>query len=109
MASTYWWLLFDAEPESVTISDSAGSTDNDSDELTKVEAEPWRQPKEDHSLMVDLLVTVFQSVEGEYVSDAEQDIETACLFRCTCKSNDGNPGYLLFTPEEMVKRRDQMN
>ena len=91
-------------------SDSADSTDTDSDELTEVEANPLEEvTEEDHPLMVDPSITMLQLVEGKYVSDAGQEIKKARKFRCTCKSNEGKPCNLLFTPEEMVKRRDQIN
>ena len=66
MESTNWWLLFDPEPESVVaISDSLDSTDTNSEELSEVEAEPIEEAtEEDHPLMVEPSITVFQLVEG---------------------------------------------
>jgi hypothetical protein len=85
------------------------STDTDSDELNEVEANPlggnWGRPPINGGS-----VNYHASAgRGGNVSDAGQEIKKARKFRCTCKSNEGKPCNLLFTPEEMVKRRDQIN
>lgn len=47
-------------------------------------APPWEATDEDHTSII-----VLQWVEVKYVSDAVQQIENACMVRCTCKSNEG--------------------
>ncbi|KAL3045312.1 hypothetical protein OYC64_013556 [Pagothenia borchgrevinki] len=97
-----------APVEVAPLSGSDSESDTDSSPQT-TGAEEDEDTTEERPLLNDPVAEILQSVRHYVSEDSAQEIERARDYRCSCKCNDGVPCYTRYTPEEMVKRRDQMN
>ncbi|KAF3854303.1 hypothetical protein F7725_022358 [Dissostichus mawsoni] len=98
--------LVEVAPLSGSNSES-DSPDTDSSPQT-TDAEDEEDTTEDGPLVSDPVTETLQTAAGYYVSeDSANETEKACA--CSCTFNNGVPCDTRFTPEEMVKTRDQMN
>lgn len=90
-------------------SDSSGDTsDSEGPELSdNVTGDEETERDGEPLFLTDPTSDLLQSVQGEYAS-VGGDLEKAREFVCGCKINKGQACCTLFTPEEMVKRRDQV-
>ena len=103
---TDYFLTVPVEVAPLSGPDSESDTDS-SPQTTGAEED--EDTTEERPLLNDPVAETLQSVWHYVSEDSAQEIERAHDYRCSCTFNDGVPCYTRYTPEEMVKRRDQMN
>ncbi|KAK5925551.1 hypothetical protein CgunFtcFv8_018066 [Champsocephalus gunnari] len=106
---TDYFLTAPVEVAPLSGSDSeSDSPDTDSSPQT-TDAEEDEDTTEERPLLSDPVAETLQSVRHYVSENSAQEIERARDYKCSCTFNDGVPCYTRYTPEEMVKRRDQIN
>ncbi|KAF3837845.1 hypothetical protein F7725_009613 [Dissostichus mawsoni] len=108
--NTNYFLTAPVEVAPLSGSDSESDSPDTDSSLQTTDAEDEEDTTEDGPLVSDPVAETLQTAAGYYVSeDSANETEKARAYRCSCTFNNGVPCYTRFTPEEMVKTRDQMN